>query len=68
MFMGFGLIFTILIVAAIAYGIGWRPQGQGTPFTLSDNRKSPFDIAKVRYASGEISKDEFEQIRLNLTN
>ena len=23
--MGFGLIFVILIVGAIAYGLGWRP-------------------------------------------
>jgi len=68
MFMGFGLIFTVLIVAAIAYGIGWRPQGQGTPFSLSDNGKTPLDIAKERYASGELNKDEFEQVRHNLTN
>ena len=68
--MGFGLIFTLLIIAAIAYALGWRPQGQNVQFTQTGNTsggKSPLDIAKERYARGEITKEEYEQIRHDLS-
>ena len=68
MFMGFGLIFTVLIVGAIVYALGWRPQGQNTLFTSPADGKSALDITKERYARGELSKEEFEQIRSDLNN
>ncbi|MFQ5419503.1 MAG: SHOCT domain-containing protein [Anaerolineae bacterium] len=68
MFMGFGLLIPILIIAAVAYAVGWRPQGQNNPFSLPGNSKPALDIAKERYARGELSKDEFEQIRQNLNS
>jgi putative membrane protein len=68
MFMGFGLIFTVLSIGAIVYALGWRPQGQNNLFTPPNNGKSALDIAKERYARGEISKEEFEQIRNDLNN
>lgn len=68
MFMGFGLIFTVLIIGAIVYGLGWRPQGQNTLFTSPSNGKSALDITKERYARGELSQEEFEQIRRDLNN
>jgi len=67
MFMGFGLLIPILIIAAIAYAVGWRPQGQNNAFSLAGN-KSALEIAKERYAGGELSRDEFEQIRQNLNS
>lgn len=68
MFMGFGLIFTVLIIGAIVYALGWRPQGQDNLFSSPDSSKSALDVAKERYARGEISKEEFEQLRHDLTS
>ncbi len=65
--MFIGLFLIIAVIAIIAYNSGWRPQGltsQAAPVTGS---KSPLDIAKERYARGEITKEEFEQIRNDLS-
>lgn len=63
--MGFGLIFTLLIVGLVAYALGWRPQfaDQGAP---RENQPTPLDILKVRYARGEISQEEYQQLRRDL--
>jgi putative membrane protein len=65
--MFIGLFLIIAVIAIIAYNSGWRPQGvtsQAAPVTAS---KSPLDIAKDRYARGELTKEEFEQIRNDLS-
>lgn len=64
--MGFGLIFTVLIVIAFIYLLNER--GQGNLFSTSSKDKSALDIAKERYVRGEMSKEEFEQIRNDLNN
>ena len=64
--MGFGLIVTVLIVIAFIYLLNER--GQGNLFSTSAKDKSALDIAKERYARGELSKEEFEQIRSNLNS
>lgn len=48
----------VLIVMGI-YSLA-KGHGHGTP------DKKPLDIAKERYAKGEITKDEFEQIKKDL--
>jgi putative membrane protein len=68
MFMGFGLIFTVLIIGAIVYALGWRPQRQNNLFTSPSSGKSALDITKERYARGELSQEEFEQIRHDLNS
>ncbi|GAB4282980.1 MAG: hypothetical protein Kow0080_36960 [Candidatus Promineifilaceae bacterium] len=67
MLMGFGLLIPLLVIGTIVYALGWRPQGQNSGFVLSSSR-SALDIAKERYARGEISKEEFEQIRQDLNS
>jgi len=64
--MGFGLIFTLVIVAAIAYALGWRPQAQNKPPTDQNNDKLALDILKERYARGEIGSSEYEEMRDDL--
>jgi putative membrane protein len=62
--MGFGLVFTLVIVGAVAYILGWRPQfHQGGP---AQSKQTPLELLKERYARGEISRDEFEQMRRDL--
>jgi len=63
---GFGLLFVVLIVVVVAYAMGWRPDGghQGH----SEPRESALDILKARYARGEISKAEYEAMRVNLAD
>lgn len=64
-------LFPILLIAALAYAFGWRPgQSFNTGFsgnhTSFDDRQSPLDVVKVRYARGEISRDEYETMRQDL--
>ena len=62
--MGFGLVLTLGIVAAIAYALGWRPQFNQP--RRSQNSETPLEILKARYARGEISREEYEQMRQEL--
>ena len=62
--MGFGLLIPILLIALLAYALGWRPQfstqGGGGGHADQDD---PNEILRRRYARGEISRDEFERMR-----
>ena len=67
--MGFGLLVPILLIAILAYALGWRPQfspqiGDST----GGNREEPLEILGRRYARGEISRDEFERMRQDLSS
>lgn len=59
--MGFELIFVFVIVGAIAYALGWRP-----PFAQTSSAptgQTPLEILKARYARGEITREEYDQVR-----
>jgi putative membrane protein len=59
------LIFLIVIVAAgfLAYGY-YRRRGGKRLFSQEDDEA--VDLAKRRYANGEISREEFEQIKRDI--
>ncbi len=63
--MGFGglwmLIFWGGLIALIVWGIKKLTAGSS-----STPRRNPLDVAKERYARGEISREEFEQIKKDL--
>ena len=63
--MGFGLLFTLLIVGLIAYALGWKPQftNRSAPH---ESQPTALEILKTRYARGEISQDEYQQMRRDL--
>lgn len=63
--MLFGLLFPIILIAALAYAFGWRP-GQGTNLGSFGNRQTPLDVLKERYARGEISRDVYDEMRRDL--
>jgi putative membrane protein len=67
--MGFGLIFLVLIIGVIAYAVGWRPDfltGRTSQFSSTDANQTPLHILKERYAQGEISKEEYLEMRNDL--
>lgn len=63
--MGLGLLFMVLfwafVIAGVIYLVRWL-MGQG----LASRPESSLDILKKRYARGEISKQEFEDMRRDL--
>lgn len=62
--MGLDLILILGIAAAIAYARGWRP-----PLNLTgpaNTSLTPLDTLKLRYARGEITRDEYDRVRRDL--
>ena len=64
MMMGFGLIVPLLLIGAVAYALGWRPQPNQTG--PAQTSQAPFEILKARYVGGEITREEYEQMRRDL--
>jgi putative membrane protein len=65
MFMGLlWLVPLILIGLVVAYGLGWRPGDGQAPSRQEE--PSPLDILKARYARGEISREEYQEMRRDL--
>ena len=62
--MGFGLIIPLLLIGGIAYALGWRPQFNQTG--SAQTSETPLALLKARYARGEISREEYDQMRLDL--
>ncbi|HUU63001.1 MAG TPA: SHOCT domain-containing protein [Dehalococcoidia bacterium] len=68
--MAFGGIFMLLfwgaVIALVVWGISRLRGGRGSS-TGPAEKRTPLDIAKERYAKGEISQEEFEQIKKDLS-
>ena len=58
--MGFWLLVPLLLIGAVASALGWRPQFNPTAPTQTS--QTPREILQARYASGEISREEYDQI------
>ncbi len=67
--MGFGWLVPVLILVALAYFLGWLPQDQEER-TWQGKQKhdssTALDILEKRYASGEISRAEYLEMREGL--
>ncbi|KKP31951.1 MAG: hypothetical protein UR22_C0017G0015 [Parcubacteria group bacterium GW2011_GWC2_32_10] len=59
----FMMVWWILVIAGIVLLIKWFA---GQSYANSDNKKTPQDILKERYAKGEIDKEEFEAKKKDL--
>ena len=65
-FGGWMMFLWIVIIGLIVWGIVALTR-RGSTSTRDDRRESPLDIAKRRYAKGEITKEEFDRIRKDLS-
>ncbi len=69
---GMGLMMLLMvifwggIIALIIWGIT-RLVRTGSGRADTTERRSPLDIAKERYARGEITKEQFEQLKKDLS-
>jgi putative membrane protein len=71
MMFGFGILFMFVIPLLVIGGVAWlvlalARGSQGTAL-IPSARETPLDTLKVRYAKGEISKEQFEQMKRDLT-
>ncbi len=66
--MGLGLLWMVLFWGGIIFLIAWaiRHWG-GQQHSIHEGGSSALDIAKQRYARGEITKDQFEQIKKDIS-
>ena len=75
LFGGFGMLLTLVFILVIILGAMWGlarlfPQSGTGPSSAetyrSDRGGSALDILKERYAKGEITKTEYEEMRRDL--
>jgi putative membrane protein len=69
-FGGWGIFGMVLMAAfwiAVITLVVWSIRRLGQQTTVVANTGEPLDIAKQRYAKGEISKQEYEDIKRNLS-
>lgn len=64
MMMGFGLIVPLLLIGLLVFALGVRPQFNQTG--PAQGSEAAGEILKARYAAGEITLEEYEQIRRDL--
>lgn len=63
--MGWGALWTLLLLVGLIILVVWLvrlmfPQGSREP-------EKPLELAQRRYAKGEISREEFESLKRDLT-
>jgi putative membrane protein len=62
----FGLALLALVIVGVIAGIQWLVGGSAGPAT-TDPRDRALTLLRERYARGEISRDEFQRMREDLT-
>jgi putative membrane protein len=60
------VLFWAVIIALVVWGARKLP-GRGGSGSGATDKRDPLDIAKERYAKGDISKEEFDQIKKDLS-
>ena len=62
--MWFGWLFWIVIIALVIWVVSQISNKNQQTNTI--NNETPLDILKIRYAKGEITKEEFEEMKNEL--
>lgn len=70
--MGLGSIFMVLFWVGVVILIVWgvkalTSSGHATGYVASPPANTPLELAKARYAKGEISRAEFDELKKDLT-
>lgn len=60
-----GPLFWIVVIGLIVYAVVTRSRRSGGP-GLPGQEETPLDILKKRYAKGEITREQFEQMKKDL--
>jgi putative membrane protein len=66
--MLFGGIIFILFWGAVIYLIVWAVRRSSHGSGMESQNRTALDIAKERYAKGEITKEQFDQIKKDLSS
>ncbi len=66
MWMFFHFLFWLLVVIGVVLLIVWLVK-QPRRYDRGHGEDSPFDILRKRYARGEISKEEFERMKKDIS-
>jgi putative membrane protein len=61
------LVFWVAIIALVVWGVK-ALVGRGESKGSTPEKRDPLEIAKERYAKGQISKEEFEQMKKDLSS
>ncbi len=64
MMMGFGVIVVLRLIGVFADAFGVRPQFNQTG--PAQTGQTPVEILNARYVRGEITREEYDQIRRDL--
>ena len=67
--MFLGGFFSLLILVGVILVVVWLVGGDGLPNRPTgsgDRSETPLEILKKRYARGEITRDQFEQMKRDL--
>ncbi len=62
--MGGMFLLPLLLIGLIVVALGWRPQFNR--LSPEPSRETPLEVLKNRYARGEISKEEYDNMRRDL--
>lgn len=60
------LIFGVFIIVGIVLLVVWFARNAGQSPVSTTRGESPLDILKVRYARGEITREQYEEMRRDL--
>ena len=62
-----GVLVMLVFWGAVIGLIIWAIRRLGSNSNSGSNQASPLEIAKARYARGEITKEQFEQLKKDLS-
>ncbi len=66
--MWFGWLFWIVLILLVVWFITqFTNKQQSNNFVATGQKETPLDILKKRYAKGEITKEQFEEMKKDLS-